>query len=193
MQITVEAQKRETGSKPNALRRSGQVPANVYGHNGTESIQFTINAKTVEKLLQTATINNTIVDLNIADTWQGQTLLREVQTHPWKNFPYHLSFYAVSAQQTLEITVPLQFVGEAPGVKLEGGILDPVLTELQVACTSGSIPNMIEVDVSKLVLGNALHIDELALPEGVKALAEARQVVVSVLPPAASEAGDTEE
>lgn len=182
MEITVEAQKREPGSKAKALRRSGLVPANVYGHQGTESIGLTLDAKTVEKLLRDATINNTIIDLNIADLpWRGTALLREVQNHPWKGYPYHLSFYAVSATKSLQVTVPLHFVGDSVGVKQNGGILDPVLTEIEVECVANAIPETIEVNVSQMQIGDAIHISDLALPAGVKAVAEASQLVVSVL------------
>ncbi|NJO28300.1 MAG: 50S ribosomal protein L25 [Nostocaceae cyanobacterium CSU_2_110] len=93
MEMMVECQKRPEGSKTKALRRSGEIPANLYGHKGTESISLVINAKTVERLLKKASVNNTLIDLKINDIpWQGQTLLREVQAHPATGQPFHLSF-----------------------------------------------------------------------------------------------------
>ncbi len=190
MELTVEGQKRPEGSKPNALRQQGQIPAVVYGHNGAESINLTIAAKSVERLLKDASVNNTLIELNIPDiSWSGKTLLREVQTHPWKGFPYHLSFFAISAQESVEVQVALNFVGEAVGVKLEGGILDPVMTQLTVRCKPDSIPEKIDVNVSELHRGGSVHVSELVLPEGVAALADPGQVVVSVFLPAA-EAGE---
>lgn len=95
MAITVESQKRPEGSKPNALRRSGLIPANLYGHNGTESISLVVDAKVVERLLKKAAVNKTKIELNIPELqWTGTTVLREVQTHPAKGTPYHLSFFA---------------------------------------------------------------------------------------------------
>jgi large subunit ribosomal protein L25 len=95
MAITVESQKRPEGSKPNALRRSGLIPANLYGHNGTESISLVVDAKVVERLLKRAAVNKTKIELNIPELqWTGTTVLREVQTHPAKGTPYHLSFFA---------------------------------------------------------------------------------------------------
>ncbi|MGL5060248.1 MAG: 50S ribosomal protein L25, partial [Microcoleus sp.] len=126
--------------------------------------------------------NNTLIDLSIPDlSWSGKTLLREVQVHPWKGYPYHLSFFAVGSQDSIEVEVPLHFAGEAAGVKLEGGILDTVMTQLAVKCKPNSIPEAIEVDISNLNVGDALHIHELPLPEGVVAIGEPNQVVVSVL------------
>lgn len=182
MELTVECQKREPGSKPRALRRSGLVPANLYGHNGTESISLTLNAKTVERLLKEGSVNNTLFDLNITNIpWRGKTLLREVQTHPAKGFPYHLSFFAVAGHGDTDVNVPLHFVGEAFGAKQEGGILDTVMTELQVRCAPENIPNVIEIDVSNLHVGDSIQIENLNLPQGVTTTLDPSQLVVSVL------------
>lgn len=94
--LTVECQKRPEGSKPNALRRSGMIPANLYGHNGAESISLAVNAKSLERLLKQAAVNKTLIELSVNDlSWRGKTLLREVQVHPAKGTPYHVSFFAV--------------------------------------------------------------------------------------------------
>ncbi|MBD1930818.1 MULTISPECIES: 50S ribosomal protein L25/general stress protein Ctc [Cyanophyceae] len=195
MQVTVECQKRPEGSKPNALRRSGLIPVVLYGHKGTESLSLTLPVKKAEVLLRESSVNNTLIDLNIPEiSWSGKTLLKEVQKHPWKNSLYHLSFFAVAAHGDLDIEVPLHFVGEAAGVKQEGGLLDPVLTQLQVRCAPESIPDSIEIDVSNMQVGDALHINELVLPPGVTASGEPDQVIVSVLPPQIStEQTETEE
>lgn len=182
MEFTVECQKREPGSKPKALRRSGLIPANLYGHKGTESIALALNAKIVERLLKQGSVNNTLIDLNVSDIpWRGKTLLREVQTHPAKGSPYHLSFFAVAGHGDTDVGVPLHFVGEAIGVKLEGGILDTAITQLQVRCAPENIPNAIEIDVSNMHVGDSIHIEELKLPQGVTPLVEPGQIVVKVL------------
>jgi len=95
MAVTVESQKRPEGSKPKALRRSGFIPANVYGHNGAESISLIITAKTVERLMKQVIPNKTEVELNIPELeWSAKTVIREIQIHPAKGTPYHLSFFA---------------------------------------------------------------------------------------------------
>ena len=184
MAITVESQKRPEGSKPRALRRAGLIPANLYGHKGTESISLTIEAKTVERLLKRASVNNTLIELNIADApWRGKTLLRELQIHPAKGTPYHLSFFAVAGHGDTTVEVRFRFVGTAIGVKQEGGVLDTVVTELQVTCAPENIPDVIEIDVSNLHIGDSLSISDIPFPEGVTPLAESERLVVSVLPP----------
>ncbi|MDZ8223562.1 50S ribosomal protein L25/general stress protein Ctc [Nostoc sp. ChiVER01] len=193
MAITVESQKRPEGSKPKALRRAGLIPANLYGHKGTESISLTIEAKTVERLLKRASVNNTLIELNIADApWRGKTLLRELQIHPAKGTPYHLSFFAVAGHGDTTVEVPLRFVGNAIGVKQEGGFLDTVITELQVSCAPENIPEIIEIDVSNLKIGDSLRVHELVLPQGLTVIGDTERVVVSVSQPQISAAAEDE-
>ncbi len=97
MPVTLECQKRPEGSKPKALRRQGLVPAVLYGHKGTESIELTLPAKTAETLLKQVNVSKTVIDVSIPDlAWEGKALLQEVQSHPWRNYLYHLSFFAVN-------------------------------------------------------------------------------------------------
>lgn len=99
MELKIEGQKRVEGSKPNALRRDGLIPAVLYGHNGAESVQFTLDAKDVGILLKRVTVKKTVIQLNVPDlSWSGKTLLQEVQRHPWKDYPYHLSFFSVEGK-----------------------------------------------------------------------------------------------
>jgi len=194
MELTVDCKKRPEGSKTKALRRSGLIPAVLYGHNGSESVALTVDAKTVQQLLKDGSINNTLIQLNIPDLpWNGKTLLREVQTHPWKGFTYHLSFFSISTQDSVEVEVPLHFVGEAVGVKIDGGILEPILSELEVRCKPDSIPESIEIDVSSLHLGESLHVNQLILPEGVTAIGEKERVVVSIASPRVETEAQSEE
>jgi large subunit ribosomal protein L25 len=98
MEISVELTPRAAGTKPNSLRRSGHIPVNLYGHDGDKSILLTLDAKSVENLIKKARVNKTPVEVSIPElNWKGTTVVAEIQTHPWKNFPYHLSFLAVKA------------------------------------------------------------------------------------------------
>lgn len=184
MELKLECQKRPEGSKPKALRRSGLIPAVLYGHKGTESISLTVEAKKVENLLKDASVNNSLIQLNIPElSWNGKTLLREVQVHPWKGYTYHLSFFSISTQESVEVEVPLNFIGEVVGVEMEGGILDLVLNELQVKCKPDSIPESIDIDVSNLHVGDSIAVKNLVLPDGVVSTGELERIVVSVIQP----------
>ena len=97
MSVSIECKKRPEGSKPKALRREGLIPASLYGHNGAESISLIVNLKDAQILLKKASVNETLVDVNIPDmSWNGKALIREVQAHPWKRNLYHLSFFYVA-------------------------------------------------------------------------------------------------
>lgn len=182
MELTIECQSRPAGSKPNALRRSGLTPAVLYGHNGTESLELAVNTKTAELLIRSAAVNSSLIDVTIPDlSWNGKALLREVQAHPWKNSLYHLSFFAVGTQASLEVDIPLRLVGEPKGVKLSGGTLDQVLTSLHVRCAPDNIPDTLDVDVSGLDVGSGLHVSDLNLPAGVVATGEPDRIIASVL------------
>jgi large subunit ribosomal protein L25 len=193
MELTVECLKRPEGSKPNALRRAGRLPANLYGHKGIESISLTLDAKVAERLLRKASVNNTLIDLHITDIpWRGKTLLREIQSHPAKGTLYHLSFFAVAGHGDADVKVPLHFVGDAVGVKQDGGMLDTVITVLPLRCPPDKIPEAIEVNVSNLHIGEGLHVEQLNLPEGAHYLGEPGDVVVTVLHSKVRGDGETE-
>ncbi len=96
MSHTFSAELRPEGSKPNALRREGLIPANLYGHDGANSVLLTINARDLGLMMRTARVRETPIELSIPGlNWTGSVVLQEVQKHPWKNaFVYHVSFLA---------------------------------------------------------------------------------------------------
>jgi len=182
MELTIECKARDPKAKANALRRQGLLPAVLYGHNGTESVALTVDQKAADTLLRKAAVNNTMIDLQIPDMpWSGKALLREVQSHPWKNSIYHLSFFAVKAQDAVEVGVILNFVGESKGVKDEGGILNTEINEVTVKCKAVDIPESIDVDVSDLAAGDSLTVADLNLPEGAVVVGDPTQVIATVL------------
>lgn len=192
MELTLECKTRSAESKANSLRRSGLIPAVLYGHNGTESVSLTVDAKAAEILVRDAELNNTLVQVNVPDLpWTGKALLREIQTHPWKGHLYHLSFYSIGALESLEADVPVHMVGEAPGVKVGGGSLEQIMTHFHIRCAPDRIPETITVDVSDLNLGGTVHVREIELPEGVVILADPDQVVV-MIPASGGSAADAE-
>ncbi|WP_052050728.1 50S ribosomal protein L25/general stress protein Ctc [Leptolyngbya sp. KIOST-1] len=183
MELTIECKSRDPKAKPNALRRQGLLPAVLYGHDGTESVSLTVDQHAAEMLLRKAAVNNTMIDLQIPDlSWNGKALLREVQAHPWKNALYHLSFFAVKAQDEVEVVVPIHFVGEAKGVTDEGGVLNSEITELTVKCKAINIPESIDIDITNLAVGDTLSITDLTLPAGAVVVGEVDQAIATVLP-----------
>jgi large subunit ribosomal protein L25 len=179
--ITVECQKRPEGINPRALRRDGLIPAALYGHKGAESVSLVLKAKEAQTLLKNASVNNTLVDLSIPHlSWSGKALIREVQSHPWKRNIYHLSFFSVSADATVELVVPLNIVGTSVGVKA-GGVMEQMMTELKISCTRDVIPETIDINVTDFEAGSNLHVRELVLPQGVKVLDDPENLIFSIV------------
>ncbi len=182
MELSIECKSRDPKAKPNALRRAGLLPGVLYGHDGTESVSLTMDQRQADALLRNVVVNNTMIDVSIPDiSWTGKALLREVQSHPWKNLVYHLSFFAVKAQDMVQVEVGLNFVGDPKGVREEGGVLNTELNVVTVACKAIDIPEVIDVDVSGMALGDTLTVADLNLPEGAEVVGESTQAVATVL------------
>jgi large subunit ribosomal protein L25 len=179
------------------LRRTGKVPAIVYGAGqGAQVIELDHKA-TLMQLRQEA-FHASILTMNI-DGKKQNVLLRDVQMHPWKQEVLHVDFQRVDAKQKIHMRVPLHFINEdiAPGVKLGGGIVSHVMTEVEVSCLPADLPEYIEVDLAELQLGHSVHLSELTLPSGVESMQLGRgddSVVVTIqVPRGAIEAGGAAE
>lgn len=95
MELTIECSKRDPKAKANALRQQGLLPAVLYGHDGANSVSLTVGEREMSALLRKAKLKETPITVNIPElSWNGQAVLQEVQTHPWKNEIYHISFFA---------------------------------------------------------------------------------------------------
>lgn len=184
MDLNIECAKRAADEKTKKLRREGTLPAVLYGHDGSESVALKLSNYEAEALLRHATVNKSVITVNVPDMpWSGKVILREVQKHPWKNKIHHLSFFSIASQKEIEVSMPIHFVGEAIGVAQQGGTLDMVMTEIQLKCPPDAIPQSLDVDVSELNIGDALHVGEIKLPEGSSVSVEPSLLVVSVLAP----------
>jgi large subunit ribosomal protein L25 len=182
--VALKAERRsDTGKGANRkIRATGRVPAVVYGH-GDETRPLSVDAQELDRLLSRVNIGNTIIDLAIAGDAPVKTLVREIQRHAYRPAILHVDFYQIHAGERLTVSVPLRLVGAAPGVKA-GGMLQHALTELEIRCLPDRIPESIEVDISRLEIGDSVHAGELVLPEGVESLVTEDRSVCSVLPPA---------
>ncbi|MGB3614553.1 MAG: 50S ribosomal protein L25/general stress protein Ctc [Elainellaceae cyanobacterium] len=193
MELSLNCETRSPETKPRALRREGRIPASLYGHDGSTSLALTVNEKDAMTLLRYATVNGSIVDLSVPDkSWTGKVLIREAQMHPWRGLLYHISFFSVANQSSVDVVVPLHFTGNAVGVTEEKGILDTIVNEMPIQCDPTTIPEVIEVDVSALKVGDILHVEDIVLPKGVKSTLDPQRTVVSVQSPTMPTASDQE-
>jgi large subunit ribosomal protein L25 len=184
--LTLEVEARDgTGKGPaRRTRAQGRMPAVFYGRKASTHA-LTVDARDFGRRI--ANLEGThLIELRspLADLNKRMVLLREVQHHPVSGLPVHADFYEVALDQTIEVRVPLHFEGKAPGVTL-GGILQPIIREMAVLCLPTAIPDYIAVDVSNLAIHDALHVKDLNLPEGVKAVIDEGETVVSIVPPTA--------
>ena len=168
------------------LRREGKVPGVFYGPGMTASAicvdarEFRIKLAGLEgsHLIQ---LLSSLPELN-----DKVVLLKEIQRHPVTSELLHIDFYEVDVNKPLQTTVPLHFIGKPQGVTA-GGLLQSLRREITVECLPRNIPEFIAVDVSALNIHDTIHIDELTLPEGVKAVYDTNEAVVTVAPPIVEE------
>ena len=152
------------------LRRSGKLPGILYGANQDAQV-IELDHRAIMLQLRHEAFHASILTMNIDGTKQN-VLLRDIQMHPWKREVLHIDFQRVDAKQKIHMRVPLHFINAelAPGVKLGGGIVNHVISELEVSCLPADLPEFVNVDVAELELGHSVHLSELTLPSGVESL-----------------------
>jgi large subunit ribosomal protein L25 len=192
---TLSASVRENSGKGAArsLRSSGRVPAVIYGH-GRNPQALSVETRELEKLLSHISAENTVIDLTVDGT-SARTIIREIQRHPFKRQILHVDFQELVAGEKIVVRIPIILVGVPDGVRMDGGILDQTMRELEVEVDPSNIPNHIDVDVTKMTIGSSLHVSDLTLPEGIEVVDDddASVAVVSAPRAAIEEVAATEE
>lgn len=177
----------EFGRKSNALRREGVLPAVLYG-DGVKSTPLSVSARDFERVIREAG-ETSLVTLKVEGGKTYNVLIHDVAKDPLTLKPIHADFYAVKMDRPIEAKVPINFTGESPAVKNEGGILVKVMHELEVRALPKDLPHEISVDLAALEkVGDKIHVKDITLPSGVSAHVPAEEVFVLVEPPRAEEA-----
>ncbi|MHB1950389.1 MAG: 50S ribosomal protein L25/general stress protein Ctc [Acidiferrobacteraceae bacterium] len=162
------------------LRRDGLVPAVLYGA-GKEPVMLSLSHDKVWHDMQNEAFATSILTVR-SGGGVDQAIVRDIQMHPYKPRIQHIDLQRISATEKLHIAVPLHFVGadNAPGVKLQGGIISHLVTEADVSCLPSQLPEFLTVDVSGLHIGESIHLSNIPLPEGVSltALAHGNDLAV---------------
>ena len=161
------------------LRRDGQVPAVIYGHS-REPQSLALNTRDLGRMLEHVT-GSTVIELTI-DGKLSRTLIRDIQRHPYKRHVMHVDFQELVAGEKVTVDVPIIYRGTPVGVR-EGGILDQVMHEITISADPVHIPDHIDVDVSELAIGHALHISDLTIPGEIEVLDEPTATVCLVTAP----------
>jgi len=167
--FTVEAELRQDMGKgaSRRLRRTGKVPAVVYGGTA-EPVSLSLSQNEMLKSLSNESFYSHILTLNIAGQSES-VVLRDLQRHPFKPIILHADFQRVSVNEIMHAHVPLHFINEdvCVGVKA-GGAVNHVVVEVEVSCLPANLPEFIEVDMSNVAMGESVHLSEMVLPEGVE-------------------------
>ena len=186
-EIVLEAQLREGRGRAQVkdLRASGFLPAVVYFH-GQDALPIQVSRSSLLKLVHQYRLESMIINLKIKDdkkTKGRPCLVKEIQYDPVKEDIIHVDFNEISLTESIKVNVPVQAKGEAIGVKQEGGSLETLLWEVEVECLPTNIPKAIEVDITPLKMGEAIHIKDIVFPQGVKPLQDESAVVLHVVAP----------
>lgn len=174
------------------LRAAGKVPAVLYGKD-QESISLTIDAREALQLFYSISVENTIVNVQIDDDKEEvETLVREIQMHPFRPDLIHVDFYSIERGVALEVDIPANYIGTPQGVR-DGGVLEVILHELRVKCIPSLIPDTIEIEISGLDIGDSIHASEISTDEGVELLTDPGQTLCLVSAPRVEEEEEEEE
>ena len=170
MEFIVNAEKRERKgtSYSRNIRREGLVPGIIYGAGKAEEI-ISLNKFEVAKNLENDAFYSQVLDISLEGKKQ-QVILRDIQRHPAKREILHMDFQRIKADEKINVTVPINFINEdiAPGVKIDGGVISHLISELEIVSLPANIPENITVDLKDLSIDKSIHLSELTLPEGVE-------------------------
>lgn len=180
---TLTATKRSKADKLAIVRNNGMVPAVVYGVR-VENTMISVPATDFDKILKIAGESSTIL-LDIKDEKGASTkvdvLIHDMQVDPIRGFPIHIDFLAIDMNKIVEVTIPLEFIGVAPGEK--EGILVKTLHEVDIEALPKDLPHSISVDISVLAsIDDQIHVKDLVLPKGVKMITDEDEVVALIAP-----------
>ncbi len=150
------------------LRHAGKIPAILYGA-GKDTAMLTLSHNSLFHNLEDESFHSSILTVEI-DGKKEKAILRDVQMHAFKQLIMHIDLQRISAKDKIHMNVPFHVTGgeDAPGVKIESGIISHLMTELEIICLPADLPEFISIDVSALNLGDSIHLSEIALPDGVE-------------------------
>jgi large subunit ribosomal protein L25 len=179
--ITVRATSREGRGKNDArrARRAGMVPVSVYGGEGG-SVAALVPLRELAAILRSESGRNTIFTLDIQGIGASEVMFHERQIDPVRGRLIHADLTRLVKGQKIEVTVPLHLVGEPVGVREEQGVLEQIIREIEIRCEPREIPDVVNVDVSKLGVHDVLHISDIQVAEGIEILNPPETVIATV-------------
>lgn len=187
--ILAARERQETGKgAARRLRQQDQIPAVFYGP-GLEPMKLAVAYKDLERIVTGVSGENAIIALEVESQGKTQTksvMLKELQSDPVHERYLHADFYEISMDKEITVNVAIQLNGTPVGVT-NGGILENVRREVSVSCLPDKLTNAIDVDISAMDIGDALHLEDIQLPEGMRALEDGHLTLAVVAAPAVEE------
>jgi large subunit ribosomal protein L25 len=180
LKLAAEMRERAGKGASRAVRRTGRVPAVIYGA-GEPATPIHVEEKILVRQLSTGHFMNSVVEIEI-DGKSIRTLPRDVQFHPVSDRPIHVDFFRLTGDATITVQVPVHFVDEdkSPGMK-RGAVLNIVRHELQLDCPSNAIPDQIEISLAGRDVGDSIHISAVTLPKGVTSHIHDRDFTIATM------------
>ncbi len=190
--VTLNAEIRQATGKgvARSLRRQGYIPGVIYRAGRSQPLQF--KREDIVRFINSTRGEQVMVELNLNDGSRKLSFLKDYQVDPVKGQLLHVDFFEVSLKEKVRVEVSVVLQGEPIGVKKEDGILEQILNEIEIEALPDKIPAHIEVDVSGLHVGDAFHVEDLQLPEGVRCLNDPKDVIATVVKAAAEEVAEEE-
>ncbi len=184
MATVLEVVRRDTFGDNNAgrLRRTGRIPAILYGGQIGPAEAIAVDPKALVKILHSDSGANTLIALKIDGTGDTRVLVKAYQVHPVTREVLHADFFRVAMDKIIRVTVPVQLTGEAKGVKAQGGVIDFVHRELVLECLPADIPEHITVDVTELMLHDGVRVRDLPVGKW-KPVSDADMLIVHLVAP----------
>ena len=186
--------RKTTGNSPaRELRRSGHIPAVLYGPK-TDPVLLSVNIKELEQILKTGNIGSIILNLVIQNGEKTTipAMIKELQSHPVSGSFLHIDFYEIDMQRKINVMIPVVTKGQSAGVEL-GGLLQIVRREIEVLCMPGDIPESIEIDITDMNIGDSVHVEEIPLGDNVEIPADVNFTVLTIVSPKVEEVEEEEE
>jgi large subunit ribosomal protein L25 len=180
--VTAEIRSETGKNVARRLRATGRIPAILYGHK-ENALPLSLDPKELTAVLRSGSGHNTIFSLNIRDRGTTSVMIKDWQHDPIKENLLHADLLRIAMDETLQIQVPIMAVGEPKGVKVQGGIFEFVLREVEVECLPADIPEHITIDVSDLEIGSNVRVSDLPVNPKIKILSDSDLVVAHVISP----------
>lgn len=167
-ELTAEPRAAQGTGASRRLRRAGKVPAILYGADKAP-VMISLDHNTMVRHLENEKFHTSILTVAVGGE-KDQAILRDWHMHPYKPVVMHVDLQRISATEKIHMKVPLHFVGQdvAPGVKIDGGVVAHLMTDVDITCLPKDLPEFLTVDMSELRINQSVHLSDIKLPEGVQ-------------------------